>query len=87
MTVKMDSAGRIVLPKSVRESFDLSAGSELNLSEKEDQIVLTPVEPKSRLVKREGWWVITGIPSRDIDWLRLVTDDREERMRHILGGE
>jgi len=82
----MDSAGRIVLPKSVRENLRLGAGAELTLSENDDKIILAPAGAKSRLVKKEGLWVIGGLSDRDVEWSRLVEDDRRERNRHLLGS-
>jgi len=43
-TVKIDKAGRIVLPKPVRERFHLREGSELELEERSDGLTLRPVE-------------------------------------------
>ena len=81
----MDAAGRIVLPKKLRDRLHLTAGSELALTQKDRQIVMSPIEPKSRLMRKEGLWVITGLPRRDINWNRLIEEDREERTRHLAG--
>lgn len=53
MQVAIDKFGRMVLPKSVREDFNLSAGSVLTVEERYDAIVLKPLEQKN-LVKEDG---------------------------------
>lgn len=86
MNVKIDGAGRIVVPKKVRERFRLRKNSELRLEESAEAITLKPVQRESALVRDErGWLVFTGKPTGDIDWDRLVEDDREARIREIGG--
>jgi AbrB family looped-hinge helix DNA binding protein len=86
MNVRIDSAGRIVVPKRVRERLGLKRNSELELEESGDGIVLKPVKQESALVRdKHGWVVFTGKPIGNIDWDRLVEDDREARIREIGG--
>jgi AbrB family looped-hinge helix DNA binding protein len=85
MQVKVDQAGRIVLPKKVRDRFSLHKDSKLELEETAEGMVLKPVEQSSALVRRNGRLVFTGRPIGKIDWNRLVEEDREERMRKIGG--
>ena len=86
MQVTIDQAGRIVVPKSVRERFGLRKDSKLELEETAEGMVLKPIEQESALVRdKHGWLVHTGRPVGKIDWDRLVQEDREERMRKIGG--
>jgi AbrB family looped-hinge helix DNA binding protein len=85
MTLKIDKAGRIVVPKSVRERFGLRAGSELELSENEGQLLLKPVGQRPSLVLRGELLVHLGQPPDGYDWNGLVDADRHERMRHVGG--
>ena len=85
MQVTIDQAGRIVVPKAVRERFGLRKDSELELEETAEGIVLRPVEPKSGLIRRHGRLVFTGSPVGKVNWDRLVEEDREARMRKIGG--
>lgn len=86
MNVRIDSAGRIVVPKKVRERLGLRKDSELVLEESSEGITLKPVRQESALVRdKHGWLVFTGTPVGHIDWDRLVEDDREARIREIGG--
>jgi AbrB family looped-hinge helix DNA binding protein len=82
-TLSVDKAGRIVLPKPVREELQLSPGDSLELELSEDCIVLRPARTKPRLYKKQGIWVLhTGSPMSAADvrgTLRKVRQEREER--------
>jgi AbrB family looped-hinge helix DNA binding protein len=47
----MHKAGRIVLPKRVRESFELAAGDKLELESEGEMITLRPVRSTVQLKK------------------------------------
>lgn len=86
MHVKVDQAGRIVLPKKMRDRLGLRKDSELEIEESAEGIFLKPVEQQSGLVRdKDGWLVHTGRPVGRIDWDRIVEEDREARMREIGG--
>jgi AbrB family looped-hinge helix DNA binding protein len=85
MTVKIDRAGRIVLPKPVRERFRLREGSELELEERSDGLTLRPVEQRPSMVRRDGIWVHLGKVPRGFDWDTAVDDIREERIKDTSG--
>jgi len=57
-TLTLDKAGRVVLPKPVRDELQLSPGDSLEVETFEDQIVLRPVRGTSRLRKKQGIWVL-----------------------------
>ena len=46
MTLKIDKAGRIVVPKPVRERLGLRAGMDLEVAEKSEGLLLKPVTQK-----------------------------------------
>ena len=63
ITLTIDRAGRLVLPKPVREELQLAGGDSLELESSEDQIVLRPVRGVATLRKKKGVWVMrTGKP-------------------------
>ena len=86
MHVTIDKAGRIVVPKALRERFGLREGSELEIEGNAEGILLKPEAQESGLVRdKHGWLVFTGKPVGNINWDRLVEDMREERIRKVGG--
>lgn len=79
MTVKIDKAGRIVLPKDVRDRLRLRAGTSLELEERVEGLVLRPVRQRPSMIQKDGVWVHLGKAPRGFDWSRIVGDDRDER--------
>jgi AbrB family looped-hinge helix DNA binding protein len=62
-TLTIDGAGRLVLPKPVRDELQLAAGDSLELESSEDEIVLRPVRGVATMRKKKGVWVMsTGKP-------------------------
>jgi AbrB family looped-hinge helix DNA binding protein len=85
MTVKIDGAGRVILPKPVRDRLGLRAGSNLEILETPEGVVLKPAEHKPSLVKKGSFLVHTGELPPGYDILKAIDEDREERMRKIWG--
>jgi AbrB family looped-hinge helix DNA binding protein len=81
--ITIDNAGRVVLPKPLRDELDLGPGDSLELESAGDKITLRPVRAAAPLTKENGVWVFrTRQPlavSHTDDVLRQV---REERDRH-----
>jgi AbrB family looped-hinge helix DNA binding protein len=85
MVLKVDRAGRIILPKSVRDRMGLQPDSELVLEETGDGIVLKPRQPEQLWKRENGRLVFCGEPAGKINWDTIVDDMREERIREIGG--
>ena len=84
-TLKIDKAGRLVLPKPVRDEMQLEPGDSLELESSEDRVILRPVRGNARMRKKQGVWVLqTGpLPANVVEeTLRKI---REEREQHFLG--
>ena len=59
MTVSIDRAGRVVIPKDIRDRLSLSADAELEIELDGDTIRLVPVRRRGRQVHLvNGWPVI-----------------------------
>jgi AbrB family looped-hinge helix DNA binding protein len=86
MIVSMDGAGRVVLPKPLREQFNLHAGSQLEIIPGADGMELKPVETKPSLVKVNGWWVHQGVMQggATTDPVQVVEQSREERINSLI---
>jgi AbrB family looped-hinge helix DNA binding protein len=86
--LSIDRAGRLVLPKPVREQLQIEAGESLEMESFEDHIILRPVRENATAYKKKGIWVFhTDAPvtaSIVRDTIRRVRKDREQA---ILGVE
>ena len=82
VNVQMDQAGRVVLPKKLRERFRLQAGDTLSLEVKGDAIELRPKKARARLERINGVLVLATedpLPEgRD-----FVSESREERIDEL----
>lgn len=85
MTVRMDKAGRIILPKRIRDSYKLREGAELELEERPDGLVLRPVDQQQTLRLEDGLLVFTGKTPRGFDWDKALDDVREDRIKDLSG--
>lgn len=56
----MDSAGRVVIPKPLRDALGLTAGSTVNISRYGAGLQLLPTARTARLVDESGELVATG---------------------------
>lgn len=83
MNVKIDRAGRIVLPKPVRERLRLRAGTDLEVEERPDGLVLRPVGQRPSMAQENGVWVHLGKVPQGFDWSRILDDARDERIRDV----
>jgi AbrB family looped-hinge helix DNA binding protein len=85
-TLTIDKAGRVVLPKPVRDALQISPGDALELESSEDRIVLRPARGKGRMYKKHGVWVFhSGEPLAPDVVGDTIRKARLERERAILG--
>lgn len=79
--IPLDRFGRVVLPKQIRDRLGVSAGSEFEVEETEDAILLRPVMPRAEVVDEGGWLVLKtggkGLTNEDVR--RAIEESREER--------
>jgi len=85
MTLKIDKAGRVILPKPLRDRLGLHEGSDLEITETPEGVVLKPAEHRPSMVKKQGLWVHTGKLPPGFDAVQAIRDDREERIRKLAG--
>lgn len=85
MTLKVDEAGRVVLPKSVRERLGLHEGSDLELEVTREGPVLKPAGARPSMVNKHGLWVHTAKLPGDCDVVQAIREDREEEIRKKAG--
>lgn len=79
-TITMDAAGRIVLPKALRERFRLKGGAKLSLDTVGDHLELRPLDEQdlAPLVKKRGLLIVSAT-GESCDAREAVRADRDER--------
>jgi len=83
MKLKIDRAGRIVLPKPTRDRLGMQAGMDLELFESADGVTLKPIHRRSSLVRKGRFLVHTGELPAGYDVLKVIQDDREQRLKNL----
>jgi AbrB family looped-hinge helix DNA binding protein len=74
--VTLDRAGRVVIPKTLRDELRLAAGDTLDLTVKGDEVTLRPRRGATPLQKERGVWVFrAGKP--------LTAGETDETLRNI----
>lgn len=84
--ISIDKAGRVVLPKDLRDRLRLEAGDKLLVEETGEQIILRPVRAQPTLKKERGVWVYQGAcgPERSSESLPdLIDAARHRRLREL----
>jgi AbrB family looped-hinge helix DNA binding protein len=83
-TVTIDKAGRLVLPKPMRDALHLEPGSSLEVEQREDSIVLRFPHPDTELVKKNGMWVVKHSRPSSYSIPELIARDREDRIQTLI---
>ena len=82
----IDKAGRVVIPKPLREELHLEAGDALEMESAGDQIMLRPLRGTGPLTKEHGVWVFhSGQPLSAYATDEMLQQLREERDLANLG--
>jgi len=88
MTTTIDAAGRVVIPKAMRDALGLSAGTQIEVELKGDTIEVAPKLGEARLERRNGRLVIVsppGTPPLTVeDVNRHISEARNERIDEFL---
>lgn len=84
----IDKAGRIVLPKPLRDELRLEAGDTLEVESSGEEITLRPARGNAQLRKKHGVWVYrAGEPLTQAIVDKTVRQVREEREAQNLGKD
>src|ERR1700751_1877490 len=85
----IDKAGRIVIPKPLREELHLEPGDDLELESAGEEITLRPVRGTGPLTQEHGVWVFRphGKPMAASTTEEMLRQIREDRDLVNLGGD
>jgi AbrB family looped-hinge helix DNA binding protein len=85
----IDKAGRIVIPKPLREELHLEPGDDLELESAGEEITLRPVRGTGPLTQEHGVWVFRthGQPMAASTTEEMLRQIREDRDLVNLGGD
>ena len=84
MELKIDKAGRIVVPKHLRERLGFKPDKDLEAIEQPEGVLLKRVEQRPPMVKVDGLWVHLGSAEPGANWERILEDVRERRIESVL---
>jgi AbrB family looped-hinge helix DNA binding protein len=87
-TIQIDKAGRVVLPKPLREQFNLLPGDRLRLSVEGNGIRLEPTDAGGELVRKGSVLVFAGAFAEPITTAKvneLIEQDREDSIMAETG--
>ncbi|PYY14180.1 MAG: hypothetical protein DMG60_20550 [Acidobacteria bacterium] len=83
MNVRVDKAGRLVLPKAIRQRLGLKNGGRITLEEGPEGVTLRPAKTTPKFANEHGVLVYVGDVPKDFDWERFRDDEREARLREL----
>lgn len=72
-----------MLPRPLLDRLGLHEGSDLQMEETADGLILKAVEDPPSMVKKQGLWVYVGKVPADFDVGQAIRDDREERIQDV----
>jgi AbrB family looped-hinge helix DNA binding protein len=81
METTLDKFGRIVIPKEIRDDFNLKPGSQIRIEESEQAIILKPVPGEPNLHWKDGVLVFSGTPMGDLD--KALEKNRKDRLINL----
>ncbi len=85
-TVTLDKAGRVVIPKPLRDALNLEPGDSMELESEGQSVTLRPIRSASPLRKKSGVWVFHGSGKIGAVVTNRVLDDiRSQRDRGNRG--
>ena len=84
MVITIDGAGRIVVPKPLRERFNLVAGTELEIETSGECLQLRRAEGGTALVSKKGILVHRGDARADVDIAAFIRSERDARSRRTV---
>lgn len=86
MKITIDRAGRVVVPKSLRDRFNLVAGTELEIEATSNGLRLSKIGAAPSLVRKKGILVHHGTARTTLDITEFIRAERDARSRRTPPG-
>jgi AbrB family looped-hinge helix DNA binding protein len=80
--LSLDKAGRVLIPKALRDELRLSAGDTLELQSEGENITLCPVRVEQLVKKERGVWVYQG-EATSLSVSEVIDREREKRLQEL----
>lgn len=82
-----DGITHSIVPRSLGYTrfLGLREGSDIEMEETPEGLMLKPVETRPSMIKKDGLWVHTGKVPPGFDVVQAIREDREERIRKLSG--
>jgi AbrB family looped-hinge helix DNA binding protein len=88
VTTTIDKAGRVVIPRNLRDELRLEPGDTIELESEGGRVTLRPVRSATPLRKERGVWVFHGRSKlSQAEAEGLVRDARRRRDRSQAGSD
>ena len=88
VTVTIDKAGRLVLPKAMRDALHLKPGSSLEVERRDDELILRTPQPDAEIIYKNGIPVLRtregGVLTQEMV-NKVLLEGYQECERRILG--
>ena len=84
MELRIDKAGRIVLPKRLRERLRFKPETGIEAIEQPEGVFLKRAEQACSMSKADGLWVHNGNAEAGANWDRIIEETRDERIACVL---
>ena len=86
MIITIDSAGRLVIPKSYREQFNLVPGCKLEIEASGNGMTLRRSDAEPALVRKQGILIHHGSSRSDLGIAEFVRTERDARHTRIASN-
>ncbi len=83
---EIDKAGRLVVPKKMREALHLVPGTKITLHQEGEAIVLRQEAKPRGLYMKNGTLVYDAGPLPPLDIVDWIERDRNDRIDSLVGG-
>ncbi len=84
--ISIDRAGRVVLPKALREQFNLHPGSQLEITTGQDHLELKPADTTPALTREGGLLIHQGAAQVSLsNFIQQTRDERTDRVSRRAG--